>query len=164
MTEALAIEPVRKSIEVELAPRDAFQLFTSDMAAWWPATHQIAANPFVEIVVEPRVGGGWFEVDRDGSTCQWGSILAWDPPRKVVFAWGLQGDWTFSPDLSKSSEVEVRFTPMGDSATLVELEHRHFERHEAGQKIAESVDQGWTPVLAAFKAFIQKRSGEAQPK
>ena len=71
-----------------------------------------------------------------------------------------QGNWTFSPDLSKSSEVEVRFTPMGDSATLVELEHRHFERHEAGAKIAESVDQGWTPVLAAFKAVVQQRSGK----
>jgi len=160
MTEVLAIEPVRKSIEVELPPLDAFQLFTSDMAAWWPATHHIAKAPFVEIVIEPRVGGGWFEVDGEGITCQWGSVLAWDPPRKVVFAWGLQGNWTFSPDLSKSSEVEVRFTPMGDSATLVELEHRHFERHEDGVKIAESVDQGWTPVLAALKAFTEKRSAK----
>ena len=160
MTEALAIEPVKKSIEVELAPLDAFQLFTSDMAAWWPATHHIAKAPFVEIVIEPRVGGGWFEIDHDGTTCQWGSILAWDPPNKVVFAWGLQGDWTFSSDLSKSSEVEVRFTPMGDSATLVELEHRHFERHAAGANIAQSVDQGWTPVLGAFKAVARQRSGK----
>ncbi|MBV8630863.1 MAG: SRPBCC family protein [Silvibacterium sp.] len=157
MTEAVEIKPVRKSIEVELAPLDAFQLFTSDMAAWWPATHHIGKTPFIEIVIEPRAGGGWFEVDRDGTACQWGSILAWDPPHKVVFAWGLQGDWTFSPDLRKSSEVEVRFTPMGDSATLVELEHRHLERHEAGAKIAEAVDQGWTPVLAAFKALIEKK-------
>lgn len=164
MTEALAVQPVRKSIEVELTPLDAFQLFTSDMAAWWPATHHIAKTPFVEIVIEPRVGGGWFEVDRDGATCRWGSILAWDPPHKVVFAWGLQGDWTFSPDLNKSSEVEVRFTPMGNSATLVELEHRHFERHEGGAKIAESVDQGWTPVLAEFKALADKRSREHQPE
>ena len=100
MTETLAIEPVRKSIEVELPPLEAFQLFTSDMAAWWPATHHIGSSPFVEIVVEPRAGGGWFEVGQDGSTCQWGSVLEWDPPRKVVFAWGLQSDWKFSPDLS----------------------------------------------------------------
>ena len=157
MTEALALEPVRKLIEVELPPRDAFQLFTSDMTAWWPGTHHIAKTPFVEIVIEPRVGGTWFEVDRDGTKCQWGSILAWDPPQRVVFAWGLQGNWTFSPDLSKSSEVEVRFTPMGDAATLVELEHRYFERHELAKKIAEGVDQGWTPVLAAFKALAERK-------
>jgi uncharacterized protein YndB with AHSA1/START domain len=156
MTETLAVEPVKKSIEVELAPLDAFQLFTSDMAAWWPATHHIASTPFVEIVVEPCVGGGWFEVDRDGRTCQWGSILAWDPPRKVVFAWGLQGDWKFSPDLSRSSEVEVRFVPMGDSATLVELEHRRFERHEAATKIAEGVKEGWSIVLEGFRIVAAK--------
>lgn len=158
MTETLAIEPVRKSFEVELTPLDAFQLFTSDMGSWWPSTHHIASSPFVEIVVEPRPGGGWFEVAQDGSTCQWGSILEWDPPHKVVFAWGLQGDWKFSPDLSKSSEVEVRFLPMGDSATLVEFEHRRLDRHEAGVKVAAGVNQGWETVLGAFRGLAGKRS------
>jgi uncharacterized protein YndB with AHSA1/START domain len=158
MTETLAIEPVRKLIEVELPPLEAFQLFTSDMAAWWPATHHIASSPFVEIVIEPRAGGGWFEVGQDGNTCQWGSVLEWDPPHKVVFAWGLQADWKFSPDLTKSSEVEVKFVPMGDSATLIELEHRRLERHEAGDKIAASVKQGWEPVLAAFRTLAAQRT------
>jgi uncharacterized protein YndB with AHSA1/START domain len=161
MSQTLVIEPVRKSFEVELPPLEAFQLFTSDMAAWWPATHHIAATPFVEIVIEPRVGGGWYEVDRDGNTCQWGSILAWEPPHKVVFAWGLQGDWKFSPDLSKSSEVEVRFVPMGDSATLIEFEHRHFERHENSDKIAASVNAGWDVVLGRFKSVVEARAGKS---
>ena len=158
MTETLAIEPVRKSIELELTPLEAFQLFTSHMAAWWPATHHIGSSPFVEIVIEPRVGGGWFEVGQDGTTCQWGSILEWNPPQKVVFAWGLQADWKFSPDLSKSSEVEVRFLPVGDSATLVEFEHRHFERHGEATVIAAGVRAGWDEVLAPFKALAEQRS------
>jgi uncharacterized protein YndB with AHSA1/START domain len=159
MTETLAIEPVRKLIEVELTPLEAFQLFTSDMAAWWPSTHHIGSSPFVEIVIEPRAGGRWFEVGEDGSTCQWGSILEWSPPHKVVFAWGLQSDWKFSPDLSRSSEVEVRFVPMGDSATRVEFEHRHFERHEAGAAtIAAGVSEGWDEVLGGFKKLAGKKS------
>jgi len=109
-------------------------------------------------VIEPRAGGGWFEVAQDGSTCQWGSILEWEPPHKVVFAWGLQGDWKFSPDLSKSSEVEVRFLPMGDSATRVEFEHRRLERHKAGDKVAASVNQGWDVVLGAFRMLAGQRS------
>ena len=157
MSQAVVIEPVRKSFEVELPPLDAFQLFTSDMAAWWPATHHIGATPFVEIVIEPRAGGGWYEVGQDGKSCQWGSILIWEPPHKVVFAWGLQGDWKFSPDPAKSSEVEVRFLPMGDSATLIEFEHRYFERHENGEKIAASVKDGWEPVLAAFRSLAEKK-------
>lgn len=158
MSQAVVIEPVRKSFEVELAPLEAFQLFTSDMAAWWPPTHKLGPAPFVEIVIEPRTGGGWYEVGQDGSTCQWGSILAWEPPHKVVFAWGLQSDWKFSPDLSKSSEVEVRFVPMGDSATLVEFEHRYLERHYEGEKIAVGVNSGWDVVLEGFKVLAAKKS------
>jgi uncharacterized protein YndB with AHSA1/START domain len=158
MSQALVIEPVRKSFEVELSPLETFQLFTSDMAAWWPATHHIGSSPFVEIVIEPRAGGGWYEVGQDGSTCQWGSILTWEPPHKVVFLWGLQADWKFSPDPNKSSEVEVRFIPMGDSATLIEFEHRYFERHEGGEKIAASVSGGWDEVLGGFRALAEQKS------
>jgi uncharacterized protein YndB with AHSA1/START domain len=158
MSQAVVIEPVRKSFEVELPLLEAFQLFTSDMAVWWPATHHIGPSPFIEIVVEPRVGGGWFEVDQDGTTCQWGSILAWEPPDKLVLTWGLQSDWKFDPDLSKSSEVEVRFVPMGDSATLVEFEHRYLERHCEGEKIAVGVNSGWDVVLEGFKVLAAKKS------
>jgi uncharacterized protein YndB with AHSA1/START domain len=158
MSQAVVIEPVRKSFEVELPLLEAFQLFTSDMAVWWPATHHIGPSPFIEIVVEPRVGGGWFEVDQDGTTCQWGSILAWEPPDKLVLTWGLQSDWKFDPDLSKSSEVEVRFVPMGDSATLVEFEHRYLERHYEGEKIAVGVNSGWDVVLEGFKVLAAKKS------
>ena len=154
----MVIEPVRKSFEVELPLLEAFQLFTSDIAVWWPATHHIGPSPFIEIVVEPRVGGGWFEVDQDGTTCQWGSILAWEPPDKLVLTWDLQSDWKFDPDLSKSSEVEVRFVPMGDSATLVEFEHRYLERHYEGEKIAVGVNSGWDVVLEGFKVLAAKKS------
>jgi uncharacterized protein YndB with AHSA1/START domain len=156
MTQAVVIEPVRKSFEVELPPPETFQLFTSDMALWWPATHHLGPSPMIEIVIEPRVGGGWFEVDQDGTT--WGSILAWEPPHKLVLAWGLQSDWKFSPDLSKSSEVEVRFVPMGDSATLVEFEHRYLERHYEGEKIAVGVNSGWDVILEGFKVLAAKKS------
>src|SRR5271155_1170411 len=158
ISQAVVIEPVRKSFEVELLLLEAFQLFTSDIAVWWPATHHIGPSPFIEIVVEPRVGGGWFEVDQDGTTCQWGSILAWEPPDKLVLTWDLQSDWKFDPDLSKSSEVEVRFVPMGDSATLVEFEHRYLERHYEGEKIAVGVNSGWDVVLEGFKVLAAKKS------
>jgi hypothetical protein len=41
-------------------------------------------------------------------------------------------EWGFEPNLTKSSEVEIRFSPLGDGSTRVDLEHRHFERHGAG--------------------------------
>jgi hypothetical protein len=29
-------------------------------------------------VIEPGIGGRWYEHGEDGSMCQWGGVLAWD--------------------------------------------------------------------------------------
>lgn len=64
----------------------------------------------------------------DGADCPWGSVLTWEPPSRLVIAWQINKDWKFEPDLAKSSEVEIRFTPVADDSTRAELEHRHFTR------------------------------------
>jgi hypothetical protein len=48
---------------------------------------------------------------------------------------------------------------MGDSATLVEFEHRYLERHHEGaEKIAAGVKDGWGEVLAGFRSLAAKKS------
>ena len=74
------IEPVRRQITVNASQQTAFEVFTSRMASWWKPGHHIGEKPFVDIVVEPRAGGRWFERDADGAECEWGSVLEWDPP------------------------------------------------------------------------------------
>ena len=64
----------------------------------------------------------------DGTDCDWGSVLVWDPPRRLVLAWKINAAWAYEPDVAKSSEVEVRFTPQPDGSTRVDLEHRLFDR------------------------------------
>jgi uncharacterized protein YndB with AHSA1/START domain len=86
-----------------------------------------------------KVGGRWYEIGVDGSECEWGSVLAYEPPSRVVLTWQLDGDWAFDPDVAHASEIEVRFIAEGPATTRVELEHRAFERHGAG---AESVRKG----------------------
>jgi uncharacterized protein YndB with AHSA1/START domain len=129
-------------------------MYTEDMAGWWPKTHSIGKAPFVAIVIEPKVGGRVYEVSADGAECDWGRVLAWDPPHRVVTSWHLDGDWTFNPDPNKASEVQVSFVPMGDSATRIELEHRYFERHDHGAALAGSVGSpnGWTLTMDALRA------------
>ena len=105
-------------------PRErAFAFFVEHMEAWWPAAHHIAAQPFQTIFVEPRAGGRWYERDAQGSECEWGTVLAWEPPRQVTFSWHLGPDWKFNPDLAAASEVEIRFTPDGPAATLRLVRH-----------------------------------------
>jgi uncharacterized protein YndB with AHSA1/START domain len=155
----MAIEPVRRSIEVEIPAAEAFELYTADVASWWVKEHFIGKEPFVDVVLEPKVGGRYYEVAADGTECDWGRVLVWEPPTRVVTSWHLGGDWKYHPELEKASEVEVRFVPLGELACRVELEHRHFERHDGGESVAAGVGSpgGWSATLESFKAAAEAR-------
>jgi len=127
------------------------------MGSWWPATHHIAKTPFAEIVVEPRVGGRWFERDADGVECDWGRVVAYDPPKRLVVSWHLQADWSFDPNPERASEVAFDFVLEGPERTRMEFEHRYLERHGEGrEQIRAAVDSpgGWTGVLAPYLELL----------
>lgn len=161
MPNTIAEAVVRKSIRVEAPIERTFSVFVEQMETWWPATHHIGNTPFQTIFVEPRVGGRWYERNVEGAECDWGTVLKWDPPHLVCFSWHVgpghdSPDWKFDPDMSRASEVEIRFTTEG-SATLVELEHSKLERHGEGHQQLRALFDGpgaWEGILAEFaKAF-----------
>ncbi len=148
----IRIAPVRKQLLVNASQSQAFTVFTAEMSRWWPATHSILKSPLKESIVEPRVGGRWYAVGEDGSTCENGYVIAWQPPHEVVLAWQINADWRYDPELI--TEVEVRFIAESSSTTRIELEHRYLER--MGDKAAaarNAVDSpgGWGGILEAFK-------------
>jgi uncharacterized protein YndB with AHSA1/START domain len=144
---------VRRSVTVQATPERAFEVFTAGFSSWWPIeSHHIGESMAVEVVIDPFAGGRWFERDADGNECVWGFVTAWEPPRRLLLAWHLTAEYEFDPDPDKASEVEVRFTPQ-DGGTLVELEHRGFERHAvAGAVIRQKVSRegGWGELLELF--------------
>jgi uncharacterized protein YndB with AHSA1/START domain len=148
---------VRKTLSVSVPIERTFRAFTEEMGAWWPATHHIAKEAFADIRIEQRNGGRWYERAADGSECEWGRVLAWEPPHRVTFSWHLQPGWKYDPDPEKASEVEIRFFAEGAGKTRVELEHRRLERHGANWKqIRTAVDSpgGWTSVLEQFAKAV----------
>lgn len=153
MNRTITVAPVRKSVRVSAAPARAFEVFTAGFGRWWPRSHTISAVPQKEAVIEPRVGGRWFERGEDGSECEWGTVLAWEPPTRIVLGWQLDANFKFDPNVT--TEVEVRFIPEGENATRVELEHRHLERlGDQGELLREKVGSpnGWGKLLEAFAA------------
>src|SRR3984957_14998719 len=80
---------VRKSVRVQVPIERAFSVVVEQMETWGPATHHIGEEPFETILVEPRVGGRWYERDVAGNLNDWGTVLAWDPPPRVTFSWHI---------------------------------------------------------------------------
>lgn len=152
---------LRKVVMVQAPPEVAWQVFTGKMATWWPlATHKIGKAKALDAVIEPRAGGRWYERGDDGSTCDWGRVLSWEPPSRLVLTWEITADWQHDPDLR--TEVEVRFIPDGKNGTRVELEHRHLDRYGARRGEIRGIfdsDGGWKGILDAFAASASRRSG-----
>ena len=152
MKQTVAIAPVRKSIRVKASPEHAFEVFTSGLARWWPRDKGIGKMPMKTAVMEPRLGGRWYELAEDGSQATVGKIVVWEPPKRFVMTWDINSQW--KPDTTVSSEVEVKFIADGANATRVELEHRKFEQMgaEAGASMRKDVDGGWLGMLERFKS------------
>ncbi len=151
MNLTIAPAPVRKTLRVNAAPERAFEVFTAGMGRWWAKTHSINVSPQKDVIMEPRAGGRWYEVGEDGSECDWGHVIAWEPPGRVLLAWQVDSNWKFDPNLV--TEVEVLFIADGDG-TRIELEHRHIERFGAAEAHRAVLDspEGWSLLLQNFAA------------
>jgi uncharacterized protein YndB with AHSA1/START domain len=144
---------VTAQVVVEAPLERAFQVFTEDFDKIKPREHNMLATDIAESVFEPRTGGRVYDRGVDGSECQWGRVLAYEPPDRVVFTWDISPQWQIETDLSRASEVEVRFTQESEERTRVELEHRHLDRHGDGwEGLREGVggEQGWPLYLARY--------------
>src|SRR5919198_5984382 len=100
---------VRTEIVVEAPIERAFSVFTEDFDKIKPRDHNLLEVDIAETVFEPRVGGRIFDRGVDGSECQWARVLAFDPPDRVLVSWDISPQWQIETDLSRTSEVEVRF-------------------------------------------------------
>ena len=152
-----AEDAVRVAASVEAPPARAFDVFTHSFAVWWPREYTWSQEVLDTIGLEPFEGGRCFERGPLGFACDWGRVLAWEPPRRLSFSWQIGPDRVPEPNLDKASEVEVRFAADGEAATLVELEHRGFERHgEGGQSYREALGspQGWAYIVGRYAAAV----------
>jgi DNA-binding transcriptional ArsR family regulator/uncharacterized protein YndB with AHSA1/START domain len=150
---------VTKSVVVEVPRVQAFEFFIHQ-EGWWPVrTHHFAEPPGETVILEPFVGGRWFERGADGRECDWGTVLVWEPPRRIVVTWQMGTGWTYEPDPARGSEIEVRFLAETPQRTRVEFEHRHLERYGAqAERMRAAVDapSGAAGVVQAYAACLSE--------
>lgn len=143
---------VRKVVKVQAPQEIAWEVFTRQMGTWWPlAMYKIGKVNAVDAIIEPRVGGRWYERGDDGSTCDWGRVLVWEPSSRLVLTWDINADFQYDPALN--TEIEVRFIAEKDGTTRVELEHRRLDRFgDRRDQMRTIFDQtgDWGQLLASF--------------
>jgi uncharacterized protein YndB with AHSA1/START domain len=153
MTQQATGLTVRKTITVEAPQERAFAVFTEQIGSWWPLeTKSIGSAKAQTATIEPHAGGRWFERGVDGSDCDWGRVVAYEPPDRVVLNWRISADWRHDPQIN--TEVEVRFIAESNERTRVELEHRglreaYGEQAEQMQAIFDS-PAGWADILGRY--------------
>jgi uncharacterized protein YndB with AHSA1/START domain len=101
------------------------------------------------VTFEPRPGGRIYERTPAGEEHEWGEVLVWEPPHRLVYLWHLRFD------RADATEVEIRFAPgRADAATTaVTIVHRGWER--LGAKAPERRERnrrGWDGLVPHFQA------------
>jgi hypothetical protein len=146
---ALRRPPVHASTLVRSNREHTFDMFVKTIGAWWPTKRASLGKEKVrDITIEPRGGGKVFETWDDGTTAEWGELLAWNPPA------GLTMTWNGTP---VPTEVELAFIELGPSLTRVTVEHRGWEALSdeqlaqdcglPGGYLGGSYDIGWEQIL-----------------
>ncbi len=139
-------EPLRLAFDVECDAGQAFALWTERASLWWPRSHTSAPGSGAHIVFEPAPGGRIFERLPDGAETDWGTVVAWQPPERIVYTWHIFSE---SPD---ATEVEVRFDDNGNGTTRVQIEHRGWEAFSDGEQRRARNQEGWEGLVQPYRA------------
>jgi Domain of unknown function (DUF4440) len=134
------------SVEVEVDPAAAFEIFTSETGAWWRADRSISGHGG-PVTFEPGVGGAV----RDGDA-EVGRVKVWEPGPRLVFGYG-------------DTDVEVRFERT-DGGTRVVLRHygwanweqvlAGFARHSLERALLGRLGEFLDAINAGDVAFFER--------
>jgi uncharacterized protein YndB with AHSA1/START domain len=150
---------VRVTTIVAVDPQSAFEMFTEEVDLWWrrdPRFRNMDTDR--TLAFEPGPGGRLVAYQESGAVFEIGKVLAWEPPKRLAFAWRARN---FEGD--ESTEVEIHFEPV-EQGTRVTLEHRGFDalradhpaRHGlAGEAFLNLFGTWWGDLLVAFRAHAK---------
>jgi uncharacterized protein YndB with AHSA1/START domain len=122
------------SVRIAASPETVFPyLVEPDLMVQW-------IGEWADLMPQP---GGTFALDINKTPVR-GEYVEVDPPRRVVFTWGVPGRDSMPPG---STSVEITLTEDAGE-TVVELFHRGLPSEERASHL-----EGWTRMLARFAAL-----------
>jgi uncharacterized protein YndB with AHSA1/START domain len=144
MSQARRLRTVELSVRLEARPDQVFPYLTdAERYVQWQG---------VKADLDPRPGGV-YRVWMDAGTVARGEFVEIEPPRRVVFTWGWEGNDSLPPG---STTVELVLQPDGD-ATILRLRHTGLPDGEA----AAMHEEGWILFTGRLAAVVG--DGDAGP-
>ena len=147
------------SLKVKANPDRAFAGFTERIAEWWQVNplFRITSSADERLVFEPGPKGKLIAFAPDGGSFTVGKISVWEPGARLVLGWRHD-----SFDEDQTTELEVRFEPVGDE-TRVTVEHRgwdsipiaHVARHGFPLMLLQQRDaEHWRAMLVRLAEIL----------
>lgn len=145
MPNAETVDAVEVEVRIAASPETVFGFFTEPdrMIQWMGRSAQL----------DPRPGGG-FRCDINGDAIAAGEYVAVEPPTRVVFSWGWEGEGSVTKP--GTSTVEVLLAADGDG-TQVRLIHSDLPSAESADKHGH----GWRHYLD--RLAVAGAGGDAGP-
>lgn len=154
-------DAVKVSVQVAVAPADAFEVFTREIDGWWRTgpQYRLAGREPGRLFLEEKAGGRLFESFGE-RTVEMGKVTVWEPPSRLSLEWRAVN---FAP--GEVTYVDVTFEPSG-SGTLVVVRHHgwsalregHPVRHgQTGAAFVSRMGQWWAGLLTSYRRRAAER-------
>lgn len=153
------LQPLTSKIEVACDQETAFTIFVEQMGAWWPLAKRSmsmhAGHPPKGLRTDPRAGGQIVEMGHDDAEHHWGTFRRFEPHDFVSM------DFHMGLPPENASLVEVRFVPLDDGRTRVELTQSNFEAFgDMAEMMRRGYGSGWVLIFEeGFRAACDAASG-----
>lgn len=153
------VPDMRRSVVVAARPAEAFRIYAGYPDQWLPSGHTFIPGP-AAIVIEPYVGGRFYERAADGTEMIRGMVTEWDPPSRLALTWRIGPGWQPVFDDDHASVVSAEFHPSGDDATELVLTHTHLERHGAfAEQLRYAIAaEGPDDTLQRYAAVVERHA------
>jgi len=151
MSEVRAFQ-IEQEVTIAAPPARVFDALTKEVSAWWGRPHMYAEDAR-DIILEPRVGGRFYEDWGNGEGALYAIVTIARRPEwlRMSGSMGMRG--------AVAGVIEITLTPKG-AGTVVRLSHRVVG--EVTEETESGYREGWRGLFAErLKAFVEKgvRSG-----
>ncbi len=152
-------ENINISVEIRLPKGKAFNSFF-ELNKWWPKEYTWSGETLEKIDIEPEVNGKCYEIGPKNFWLDWGRVLEYDYPNRIIFTWQISPARVPEPNDKRASEVKIGFISIDNFSTRIEFAHKNFSNHGDGwQTYLELLksEEGWPYILNKYKTFCEKK-------